>query len=60
MKKILFIAVIILLYNLSFPQKVDIKNFLIVAKDGTGDFVTIQEALNSIPQRSQKLFYCID
>ena len=56
MKKILFIAVIILLYNLSFPQKVDIKKFLIVAKDGTGDFVTIQEALNSIPKDHKNYF----
>jgi pectinesterase len=56
MKKILFIAVIILLYNLSFSQKVDIKTFLVVAKDGTGDFVTIQEALNSIPQNHKNYF----
>lgn len=49
LKKILFVSVIILLSSLSFSQKVDNKTFFIVAKDGTGDFISIQEALNSIP-----------
>ena len=56
MKFQLLVLIIICLSVLSFSQKVDDKNFLIVAKDGTGNFVTVQEALNSIPQNHKDYF----
>ena len=56
MKFQLLVSISICLSVLSFSQKVDDKNFLIVAKDGTGDFATIQEALNSIPQDHKSYF----
>lgn len=56
MKILLFFSINIILSVLSFSQKVDNNNFIIVAKDGTGDFATIQEALNSIPQNHKNYF----
>mgnify|MGYP000270494820 CR=1 FL=1 len=56
MKKLVIILISICLSVLSFSQKTDDNNFLVVAKDGTGDFATIQEALNSIPQNHQNYF----
>ena len=53
MKNLLFVLIIIFLSVLSFSQKVDSKVYLIVAKDGTGDFTTIQDALNSLPTKNQ-------
>jgi len=55
-KILLFFSINIILSVLSFSQKVDNNNFIIVAKDGTGDFATIQEALNSIPQNHKNYF----
>jgi pectinesterase len=52
----LLVLISICLSVLSFSQKVDDKNFLIVAKDGTGNFATVQEALNSIPQNHKDYF----
>lgn len=44
MKKIIIAFVAIVLYTNAFAV-----NEIVVAKDGTGDFTTIQDALNSIP-----------
>ena len=59
MKFQLLVSISICLSVLSFSQKVHDKNFLIVAKDGTGNFTTIQEALNSIPQYHKDFFTVI-
>lgn len=56
MKFQLLVLISICLSVLSFSQKVDDKNFLIVAKDGTGDYATIQDALNSILQNHKDYF----
>lgn len=46
------------MYNFSFAEKDGDNNIFIVAKDGSGDFLTIQDALNSIPQNHQ-IYYTI-
>lgn len=56
MKIQFFVVISILLSVSSFSKENDDKNFLIVAKNGTGDFTTIQEALNSIPQDHKNYF----
>lgn len=56
MKNLLFILISICLSALSFSQNDDNKNYIIVAKDSTADFVTIQDALNSIPQDHKNYF----
>ncbi len=56
MKKSLFALVSIFLSVISFTQQIDYKKYFIVAKDGTGDFVTIQEALYSVPQNHNQFF----
>ena len=56
MKNLLFILISVFLSFLCYTQNVVSKTFLVVAKDGTGDFTTIQDALNSIPQNHEKHF----
>jgi pectinesterase len=52
----LFALLSILFSVLSFSQKLNDSTLIIVAKDGTGDFITIQEALNSIPNDHKNYF----
>ncbi|MBK7629518.1 MAG: pectin esterase [Ignavibacteriales bacterium] len=57
MKNSLFIFFICITLSIqSFSQGNDGISFFIVAKDGTGDFVSIQEALNSIPKGCKNYF----
>ena len=56
MKNTLSIFTFIIFSVLSLSQPSDNKKYFIVAKDGTGDFATIQDALNSIPQNHGNYF----
>jgi pectinesterase len=56
LKNTFSIFIIIIFSVLSLSQPSDNKNYFIVAKDGTGDFVSIQTALNSIPIDHQNYF----
>jgi len=53
-KKILLISFMLLACNLLFAQKE-----IVVAQDGSGDFTTIQEAINSLPAegKSQRIIF---
>jgi pectinesterase len=55
LKKSTLFFLSIYLSVISFAQN-DNKCYLIVAKDGTGDFITIQDAINSIPQNHKNYF----
>jgi pectinesterase len=56
LKKVLFNFIIIILSTISFSQYNNDKKHFVVAKDGSGDFTSIQEALNSIPKDHQNYF----
>ena len=56
MKNLLIVLISVFLSAVSYTQHVDDKTFLIVAKDGTGDYATIQDALISIPKDHKSYF----
>ncbi|RYZ27258.1 MAG: pectin esterase [Chitinophagaceae bacterium] len=51
MKKLVVVLTILILAISSFAQK-----RLVVAKDGTGSFTTVQAALNAVPKKNKKPF----
>jgi pectinesterase len=56
LKNLLLVLISVLLSAVSYTQQVDNETFVVVAKDGTGDFTTIQDALNSISQNHKNYF----
>jgi len=49
MKKVVFVFIAFFLVHASFAQK-----RLVVAKDGSGNFTTVQAALNAVPKKNKK------
>jgi pectin methylesterase-like acyl-CoA thioesterase len=56
MNNFVFILFCFLLVNDSFSKEGSDTNYFIVAKDGSGDFTSIQNALDKVPSGIQKYF----
>lgn len=56
MTKHLILLLFAISFVLTFAEQVNDKTFFIVSKDGTGDFVNIQDALNSIGKDDSNFF----